>query len=229
MKEWISTKGPLVACFTVYDDFFAYNGGIYRHVTGDIAGGHCVSCVGYNDEQQYWICKNSWGASFGENGYFRIGYGECGIDSYMDTVEEVLVPVKQKKIALQAHNGQYVCAEGGGGREVVANRDRIRSWETFKLIELGDGKIALQAHNGQYVCAEGGGGREVVANRDRIGRWETFKLIELGDGKIALQAHNGQYVCAEGGGGREVVANRDRIGRWETFKLELLGNKPKNP
>ena len=122
-------------------------------------------------------------------------------------------------IALQAFNGQYVCAEGGGGREVVANRNVIGAWETFGLIDLGNGNVALQAFNGQYVCAEGGGGREVVANRNAIGAWETFGLIDLGNGNVALQASNGQYVCAEGGGGREVVANRNSIGAWETFRL----------
>jgi hypothetical protein len=36
--------------------------------------------------------------------------------------------------ALQAANGQYVSAEGSGGGEVVANRNAIGPWETFKLI-----------------------------------------------------------------------------------------------
>nr|MDO8133672.1 DUF4114 domain-containing protein [Candidatus Njordarchaeum guaymaensis] len=27
----------------------------------------------------YWICKNSWGRGWGEAGWFRIAYGECGI------------------------------------------------------------------------------------------------------------------------------------------------------
>src|SRR5262249_43175629 len=31
MKEWISTKGPVSACFVVYNDFFSYKSGIYRH------------------------------------------------------------------------------------------------------------------------------------------------------------------------------------------------------
>ena len=87
------------------------------------------------------------------------------------------VPQSTKSISLQAHNGQYVCAEDGGGREVVADRDAIDEWETFELIERGNGKVALKAANGQYVCAEGGGGREVVANRDAIDEWETFELI----------------------------------------------------
>ena len=36
-------------------------------------------------------------------------------------------------IHLRANNGQYVCAEGGGGREVVANRDKAQEWETFTV------------------------------------------------------------------------------------------------
>jgi carbamate kinase len=91
-------------------------------------------------------------------------------------------------IHLRADNGQYVCAEGGGGGEVVANRDRAQEWETFTVervpgrrgrgnVRTGD-SIALRADNGQYVCAEGGGGGEVVANRDRAQEWETF-TVEL--------------------------------------------------
>ena len=122
-------------------------------------------------------------------------------------------------IALQAFNGQYVCAEGGGGREVVANRNAIDPWETFRLIDRGNGNIALRASNGQYVTAENGGGGPVLANRNSVGPWETFKLIDMGDSNIALRASNGQYVSAEGGGGSVVVANRNAIGAWETFKL----------
>jgi hypothetical protein len=71
-------------------------------------------------------------------------------------------------------NGQYVCAEGGGGREVVANRNEIGPWEMFDIRQLPNGKFAMMASNGQYICAEGGGGREVVANRGEIGPWEMF-------------------------------------------------------
>jgi hypothetical protein len=126
------------------------------------------------------------------------------------------------KIALQAANGQYVCAEGGGGQKLVANRDAIGPWETFTLTELGSGKVALQAANGQYVCAEGGGGQLVVANRDARGPWEEFTLTDLGNDKVALQAANGQYVCAIGGGGQDLIANRDALGPWETFTKKSL-------
>lgn len=82
MKTWLATKGPLTACFIVYGDFRYYKSGIYRHVSGEQLGGHCVSIVGYDDSTRCWICKNSWGAGWGENGFFKIGYGECGIDTW---------------------------------------------------------------------------------------------------------------------------------------------------
>lgn len=88
MKSWISTKGPLVASYTVYTDFFYYGGGVYEHVWGIVEGGHCVTIVGYNDGDQCWICKNSWG-SWGESGFFRIKYGQCGIDSSMDSIQGI--------------------------------------------------------------------------------------------------------------------------------------------
>ena len=92
MKSWLANRGPLATCFTVYDDFRHYTSGVYQHVWGAVAGGHCVSVVGYDDSQGCWICKNSWGTGFGEQGYFRIQYGDCGIDATMWAVDAVLPP-----------------------------------------------------------------------------------------------------------------------------------------
>lgn len=82
IKEWVATKGPVCACFVVFDDFFNYRSGVYRHVSGNQAGGHCVSIVGYNDSLGCWICKNSWGTGWGENGFFQIAYGQCSIETW---------------------------------------------------------------------------------------------------------------------------------------------------
>ncbi len=93
-KAWLARTGPMVACMAVYRDFFSYTGGIYRHVTGDLAGYHAVGVVGYSEEEQCWICKNSWGIGWGEAGWFKIGYGECKVDSEfaMYGVEGVNLP-----------------------------------------------------------------------------------------------------------------------------------------
>ncbi len=80
-------NGPLVAAFDVYTDFFSYSGDVY-HYDGHspLAGGHAIVIVGYDSNQRYWIVKNSWGASWGESGYFRIGFGEVGIEQEVASV-----------------------------------------------------------------------------------------------------------------------------------------------
>lgn len=80
-KNVIATKGPVVAGFEVFQDFFSYKQGVYKHVTGSHAGYHAVSVVGYDDNQKCWICKNSWNTTWGDGGWFKIGYGECSIDT----------------------------------------------------------------------------------------------------------------------------------------------------
>ena len=80
-REFLDKTGPVVACLAVYRDFMFYKEGVYRHVTGDLVGYHAVSCVGYSEDEQCWICKNSWGTEWGETGYFKIAYGEADIDT----------------------------------------------------------------------------------------------------------------------------------------------------
>lgn len=69
--------------FTVYADFMNYKGGIYKHVSGAQQGGHAVKLIGWGTDgtTNYWICANSWGPKWGESGFFRIAFGQCGIDS----------------------------------------------------------------------------------------------------------------------------------------------------
>jgi C1A family cysteine protease len=92
MKSWIASRGPLVGSMQLYKDIERYAGGIYRHLIGDPVGGHCICIVGYSDTDSCWIVKNSWGKGWGEGGYFRIAYGECGIDSFMWAIEGVVPP-----------------------------------------------------------------------------------------------------------------------------------------
>ena len=88
-KYYLANIGPMVCGFTVYEDFDLYGGGVYRHVTGKVRGGHAVMVVGYSDSEHCWICRNSWGTNFGGvahadgtgAGFFKIGYGECNIDN----------------------------------------------------------------------------------------------------------------------------------------------------
>uniref|UniRef100_A0A7I4XSU2 Pept_C1 domain-containing protein n=1 Tax=Haemonchus contortus TaxID=6289 RepID=A0A7I4XSU2_HAECO len=84
IQREIMTNGPVVAAFTVYDDFSYYVRGIYRHRAGRARGGHAVKIIGWGTERgiPYWIIANSWHNDWGEKGYFRMlrGSNHCGIE-----------------------------------------------------------------------------------------------------------------------------------------------------
>nr|BFE63778.1 hypothetical protein GCM10020063_083040 [Dactylosporangium thailandense] len=114
-----------------------------------------------------------------------------------------------------------VCAEDGGRKPLIANRSVAGSWETYDLIDAGDGQVAIFAHAGyRFVTAEAGGAQPLIANRTAVGAWEKFKILfNPDDGTQSLLANaNGRFVTAEAGGAQPLIANRTAIGPWERFK-----------
>ena len=90
-KTVISGKGPVLAGMAVYADFFAYRSGVYRHTSSDLRGYHAVCVVGYSDAENCWIVKNSWGTGWGENGWFKIAYGDSMIDTQFPFYDVTLI------------------------------------------------------------------------------------------------------------------------------------------
>jgi len=106
MKE-IMAGGPIVVAFQAPSSLFYYTGGVYTGPSPKSEGqrehginaweqtNHAVVAVGWGVDssgQKYWEIKNTWGASWGENGgYFRIlrGADECGIESMASTFDVV--------------------------------------------------------------------------------------------------------------------------------------------
>ena len=90
-KAWIDTIGPVAATIRVYSDFTYFGTGIYEWqdtINGQpntFLGLHCLTIVGYDDQNSCWIVKNSWGTGWGDQGFGRIGYGQCWIDYYVKT------------------------------------------------------------------------------------------------------------------------------------------------
>ncbi len=77
-------QGPLAAWMEVYSDLYYYRDGVYAPTAaGQYEGGHFVVLCGYDDAENCWIVKNSWGASWGDRGYFRIRMGTSGFAEWV--------------------------------------------------------------------------------------------------------------------------------------------------
>merc|ERR1712241_1561991 len=92
MQKDIMTHGPIQVGFKVYRSFQVYRSGIYHKRFLEVLpmGGHAVKIVGwgvgtdiFGRPVDYWTVANSWGSSWGQDGFFQIkrGNDECGIES----------------------------------------------------------------------------------------------------------------------------------------------------
>lgn len=79
-KNALANGHPVVFGFSVASSFENIgNDGVYTP-RGRYVGGHCVCAVGYSDDMQAFICRNSWSTDWGQNGYFYMPYS-----TYTDT------------------------------------------------------------------------------------------------------------------------------------------------
>ena len=85
IKTSLVAQGPVETGFDVYQDFMSYKSGVYVQKSSTLLGGHAVKVVGWGNISgvEHWIVANSWGPAWGEQGFFRIAFGQCGFDDDM--------------------------------------------------------------------------------------------------------------------------------------------------
>ncbi|CAA6664438.1 unnamed protein product [Spirodela intermedia] len=95
--------------------------------------------------------------------------------------------------------GKYLCAEGGGGSVIVANRSSASGWETFKLWRVNSTHFQFRVFSKQFVGINAGGSAVTVATTP--GHSETFEIVKnTGDSnRIRIRAPNDLFLQANWG------------------------------
>nr|KAF6464713.1 cathepsin W [Rousettus aegyptiacus] len=105
IARYLATEGPITVTINM-KQLQQYQTGVIKATSSNCDPrlvDHSVLLVGFGKSRSrhsipYWILKNSWGASWGEKGYFRLhrGSNACGITKYPLTAR-VTHPVKRKQ------------------------------------------------------------------------------------------------------------------------------------
>ena len=107
LKEALYNEGPISCAFQVIDGFRDYASGVYQSKVcknGEKQINHAVLCVGYGHDEEsdldFWSVKNSWGADWGNEGFFQIerGVNMCGI-GVCNSYPENVIPVTKFSVA----------------------------------------------------------------------------------------------------------------------------------
>ena len=78
LKACLAAGYPFIFGYALYKSFYDAdnNNGVSSMQKHDdeMLGGHCVICVGYDDNKEKFIIRNSWGKKVGDKGYYYMPY-----------------------------------------------------------------------------------------------------------------------------------------------------------
>jgi hypothetical protein len=115
LKTHLMSNGPMAIGITVLNDFGYYTGGCYENPGGGPIN-HGVLLVGWDDSmcggEGAWHIKNSWGTSWGEDGYAWVKYGNVNIGAFAAIV--YYTPRDHAKLVYQSNIIDDSAGDGDG-------------------------------------------------------------------------------------------------------------------
>ena len=185
LKNKLIDYGPLVVYMSATNDFA--NWGSVHHSPnsyypdpGSVGSiNHAVLLVGYKDDPNignggYWVCKNSWGTSFGYDGFFNLEYGALNIDNHA-----VYVKVRQNVLnPIAGASGPY---EGVVNETLEFNGYAIRGTPPYTWHwDFGDGSVSDE-QNPKHVYKKAGNYTitlSVTDTNENTYTYTTYALIK---------------------------------------------------
>ncbi|WP_081472282.1 C1 family peptidase [Methanothrix harundinacea] len=179
IQQEVLFGGPVSSKMAVYEDFYLYDDDIYEHAAGALVGSQWVDILGWgtNNSTDYWICKNSWGAAWGDSGWFRIKMG----DSLIGYEAVAYQPRIDGKVLFYEGHGPVYALLGNyseWGNRLAGNGYLVHSSDeanlTAELLECYD--VVVIANPGAAFTAD-----ELAAIKEFVGRG---RVIAAGDGDL---------------------------------------------
>lgn len=141
VKREIFNRGPVVAPVYLKSDYLVYKDGVYSPTPDseplyDQDGQplmHAVTVLGWGKSQgtPYWIVRHSYGSSWGENGYARIGIDTIMRSSYVVVgvpgTDEALAAQEQKKQEEEKRKEERKIERAARDERIKAQREQMEA------------------------------------------------------------------------------------------------------
>jgi len=130
----------LIVSFHVYENFDSYSGGIYKasgpsgvYRNGSRFTQHGMLIVGYDDVKRHFLVLNSWGPSWGDQGYLYFSYDDIG-----SFISECYIMIPKNSLPTEAVPPAHVQAGKGTHKNKVLITWENNGADQYEIFRLGE-------------------------------------------------------------------------------------------